>query len=164
MSNTGTLTVTTPSDREIAMSRSFNAPRPLVFEAWTKPELLKRWLTGPPQWSLVVAEVDLRVGGRYRYVWRNANTGMDMGMGGVYREITVPERIVATEKFDEAWYSGEAVGTLVFIEYGGRTTVTQTLRYESREARDSVLKSGMESGVAMSYNQLEALLAETAPA
>jgi uncharacterized protein YndB with AHSA1/START domain len=84
-----------------------------------------------------------------------------MGMGGVYREIVAPERVVATEKFDEAWYPGEAVGTLVLVEQGGRTTVTQTVLYESREARDDVLKSGMESGVAASYDRLAELLVST---
>src|SRR5436309_246880 len=87
--------------------------------------------------------------------------GSEMGMGGVYREIVVPERLVTTERFDEAWYPGEAVGTLVLVEQRGRTTVTQTMRYESREARDAVLKSGMEKGVAASYDRLADLLAAT---
>jgi uncharacterized protein YndB with AHSA1/START domain len=106
-----------------------------------------------------VCEIDLRVGGTYRYVWRNDSTGTEMGMGGVYREINVPERIVTTEKFDQAWYPGEAIGTLVLVEQGGKTTVTQTVLYESREARDAVLKSGMEKGVAESYDRLAELLA-----
>jgi uncharacterized protein YndB with AHSA1/START domain len=106
-----------------------------------------------------VCEIDLRVGGAYRYVWRQISDGREMGMGGVYREISAPERVVATEKFDEAWYSGEAVGTLVLVEHGGITTITQTLLYQSREARDGVLKSGMEKGVAASYDRLEEVLA-----
>jgi uncharacterized protein YndB with AHSA1/START domain len=152
------LQVTTPTDREIAMTRIFAAPRRLVFDALTKPELVKQWLLGPPGWSMPVCEIDLRVGGAYRYVWRHTN-GNEMGMGGVYREIAAPERIVATEKFDEAWYPGEAVGTLVLSEQGGKTTITQTVLYQSREARDAVLKSGMERGVAASYDRLEELLA-----
>jgi uncharacterized protein YndB with AHSA1/START domain len=143
------------------MSRDFDAPRRLVFVAFTKPELVKRWLLGPPGWSMPVCEIDLRVGGKYRYVWRRDSDGTDMGMGGVYREIVAPERLVATEKFDEAWYPGEAVGMLVLVEQGGRTTVTQTVLYESREARDAVLKSGMESGVAASYDRLAELLVST---
>jgi uncharacterized protein YndB with AHSA1/START domain len=82
-----------------------------------------------------------------------------MGMGGVYREIVAPERVVSTEKFGDSWYPGEAVGTLVFVEQAGRTTTTQTMLYESRETRDAVLKSGMDSGVATSYDRLARLLA-----
>ena len=157
----GTLKLTTPSDREIAMTRVFDAPRQLVFDAHTKPDLVRQWLLGPPGWSMPVCEIDLRVGGKYRYVWRHDRDGTEMGMGGVYREIVPPERIVNTEKFDEAWYPGEAVDTLVLAERGGRTTLTLTVRYESRDARDAVLKSGMESGVAASYDRLAELLAST---
>jgi len=162
MTKAGALQVTTPSEREIAMTRVFDAPRHLVFDAWTKPELIRRWLLGPEGWSMPVCEVDLKVGGKYRFVWRRAADGSEMGMGGVYREIVAPERLVATERFDEAWYPGEAVGTLVLVEQRGRTTLTQTLRYESREARDAVLRSPMETGVAAGYDRLEALLATMA--
>ena len=150
------LKVEARGEREIVMTRAFEAPRQLVFDAFTKPELLKRWLYGPEGWTLAVCEIDLRVGGRYRYVWKGHGT--EMGMGGVYREIVVPEKIVSTEKFDEAWYPGEATGTVVLTEGSGTTTLTQTLLYESRSARDGVLKSPMESGVAMSYDRLEKLL------
>jgi uncharacterized protein YndB with AHSA1/START domain len=159
MTKTGTLQLTTPTDREIVMTRVFDAPRSLVFEAFTKPELVKRWLLGPDGWSLVVCEIDLRVGRSYRYVWRHDRDGAAMGMGGVYREIRPPERLVATERFDQAWYPGEAVGTVVLVERGGNTALTQTLLYESREARDAVIKSKMESGVAASYDRLARLLA-----
>jgi uncharacterized protein YndB with AHSA1/START domain len=157
----GDLKVTTPSDREIAITRVFDTPRKLVFDAHTKPELVKRWLLGPPGWSMPVCEIDLRVGGKYRWVWRHDRDGTTMGMGGVYREIAAPERLVASEKFDEAWYPGEALNTLVLVEQGGRTTLTQTMRYESREARDGVLKSGMEKGLTASYDRLADLLAST---
>jgi uncharacterized protein YndB with AHSA1/START domain len=159
MKNEGTLKLTTRGDREIVMTRDFDAPRRLVFDAFTKPELVRQWLLGPPGWSMPVCEIDLRVGGAYRYVWRRDNDGSQMGMGGVYREIVVPERIVATEKFDEAWYPGEAVGTLVLVEQDGRTTVSQTVLYQSLEARDAVLKSGMEKGVTAGYDRLAELLA-----
>lgn len=152
------LQITTPSDREIAMTRVFDAPRNLVFDAWTKPELLKRWLGVFGGWSFVVCEVDLRVGGAYRYVWRGAK-GNEMGMGGIFREIVRPERIVCTEKFDESWYPGDAVDTTTFVEKGGRTTVTTTVLYATRAARDGVLKSPMESGVAKSYDKLAEVLA-----
>ena len=155
--NAGNLKVTAHGDREIVMTRVFNAPRHLVWEAFTRPELVKRWLLGPDGWSMPVCEIDLRVGGSYRYVWRHTD-GMEMGMGGIYREIQVPERVVATEKFDEAWYPGEAVGTLVLVEQAGKTTVTQTLLYDSGQTRDAVLKSPMESGVAASYDRLEGLV------
>lgn len=158
MKTIGTLEVTTPSDREIAMTRVFDAPRKLVFDAHTRPELVRRWLLGPDGWSMEVCEIDLKVGGKYRYVWKRDADGTEMGMGGVFREVAPPERLVATEKFDEAWYQGEAVNTLVLIESDGKTTLTQTMLYESREARDSVLRSPMEEGVAASYDRLAALV------
>ena len=92
------------------MTRVFDAPRSLVFDAWTKPELLKRWLGVRGGWSMVVCEVDLKVGGTYRFVWRGPDKA-EMGMGGVYREIVPPERLVATESFDDPWYPGEAFRT-----------------------------------------------------
>jgi uncharacterized protein YndB with AHSA1/START domain len=158
--NSETFKVSTPNERQIVMTRRFDAPRHLVFEAYTTPELLQRWLV-PPGWTFPVCEVDLRVGGKYRFVWRSAQ-GQDMGMGGVYREIVRPERIVTTEKFDDAWYPGEALGTLILAEHDGRTTLTLTVEYESREARDVALKSGMETGVAAGYDKLETLLADRA--
>ena len=156
----GKLQISTPSDREIAMTRTFDAPCALVFDAWTKPELLKRWLGVFGGWSFVVCEVDLRVGGAYRYVWRGAK-GNEMGMGGIFREIVRPERIVCTEKFDEAWYPGDAVDTTTFVEKGGKTTVTTTVLYATKEARDGVLQSPMEGGVAKSYDKLAEVLAST---
>ena len=158
------LKVTTPSDREIAMSRTFDAPRRLVWDAYTKPELVKRWLLGPPGWSMPVCRIDLRVGGSYRYEWRRDTDGATMAMGGVYREIVAPERIVSTEQFDDPWYEGEAVGTLVLTERAGQTTVTTTVRYASKATRDAVLKSGMTSGVEQSYDRLAEMLAATAGA
>ena len=162
MTNAGGLQVTTRGEREIVMTRVFNAPRRLVFEAFTRPELLKRWLLGPPGWSMPVCEINFKVGGTYRYVWRHDADGKEMGMGGVYREIAAPERVVATEKFDEAWYPGEALGTLVLVEQAGKTTITQTMLYESREARDAILKTGMEKGVAASYDRLAEMLTREA--
>lgn len=153
----GTLEVTTPTEREIVVTRSFDAPRRLVFDAHTKPELVRRWLLGPPGWTMPVCEIDLRVGGAYRYVWRNAS-GTDMGMGGVFREIVPPERLVATEAFDDSWYPGEALDTTVLTEEGGTTRLTLTVLYESRAARDTALQSGMERGMVASYDRLAELL------
>jgi uncharacterized protein YndB with AHSA1/START domain len=156
------LKITTSGDRDLVMTRDFDAPRQLVYDAHTKPELVRRWLLGPPGWSMPVCEMDVRVGGNYRWVWKKDTDGSTMGMGGVYREVRAPERLVSTEKFDEAWYPGESLNTLVLVEKGGRTTLTQTMRYESRETREAVIKSGMEKGVAASYDRLEDVLAATA--
>jgi len=158
MKNAAKLQITTPSDRELAMIRSFDAPRGLVWDAWTKPELLKQWLGVRGGWTFAVCEVDLQVGGKYRYVWRGPS-GAEMGMGGVFREVVKPERLVATEKFDESWYEGDAMDTTTFVERGGQTTVTTTVKYASKAVRDAVLKSPMESGVAESYNKLDEVLA-----
>jgi uncharacterized protein YndB with AHSA1/START domain len=152
------MTITTPSDREIAMTRVFDAPRALVFEALTKPELVQQWLLGPPGWSMPVCEIDLKVGGAYRYLWRGPD-GTEMGVRGVVREIVAPERLVATERFDESWYPGEALITSVLVERDGKTTLTLTVLYESKEARDGVLKTPMDKGLAQSYNRLAELLA-----
>ncbi len=97
-----TLKVEAHGDRQIVITRLFDAPRRLVFDAFTKPDLVRRWLLGPPGWSMPICEIDFRVGGRYRYLWRN-ETGTEMGMGGIYKEIFAPERIVATERFEQPW-------------------------------------------------------------
>lgn len=159
MNDAGSLKVAANGERELVMTRAFDAPRRLVFEAYTKPELVRRWLLGPPGWSMPTCEIDLRVGGHYRYVWRRDSDGTTMGMGGIYREIVVPQRMVATEKFDEAWYPGEALCTIELVEHGGKTTLTQTMLYESRAARDAVLQSPMEQGVKASYDRLAEVLA-----
>ena len=156
------LKITKSGDRDLVMTRVFDAPRKLVYDAHTKPALVRQWLLGPPGWTMPVCEMDVRVGGTYRWVWRKETDGSEMGLGGVYREVKAPERIVTTEKFDEAWYPGEALNTLVLVEQGGRTTLTQTMRYESPAAREAVIKSGMEQGVAASYDRLEDVLAATA--
>lgn len=158
MMNPGKLTVTAAGDREIRMTRTFDAPRRMVFDAWTKPELLKRWLGVFEGWSMAVCEVDLRVGGGYRFVWRHTG-GAEMGMRGTYLEVVAAERLKSTEVFDDRWYEGDAVGTLTFDERDGRTTVTNAVMYASREARDGVLKSPMEHGVSAGYDKLAELLA-----
>jgi uncharacterized protein YndB with AHSA1/START domain len=156
------LKITKSGDRDLVMTRVFDAPRALVYDAHTKPDLVRQWLLGPPGWTMPVCDMDVRVGGTYRWVWRKETDGSEMGMGGVYREVKAPERLVSTEKFDEAWYPGEAWNTLVLVENNGRTTLTQTMRYESPAAREAVIKSGMEQGVAASYDRLEDVLAATA--
>ena len=155
---TNALKLTALSDREIVMTRAFDAPRELVFEAWTRPDLVKRWLYGPEEWKLAVCDIDLRVGGALRFVWRHTD-GRTMGMGGVYREIAPPDRLVFTELFDEDWTGGETLVTMDFTEHSGKTTMMQTVLYSSEAARDAVLKSGMERGMVQSYDRLEKLLA-----
>ncbi|MBC7927971.1 MAG: SRPBCC family protein [Bryobacteraceae bacterium] len=152
--------VSTPSDCEVRVTRDFHAPRRMVFDAFTKPDLVRRWLLGPSGWTMPVCEIDLQIGGTYRYVWRKPGVP-DMGMGGTFREIVSPERLVATESFDESWYSGDALDTSTFVEHGEITTVTITILYESREARDTASKSGMERGMAASYDRLEQHLSMT---
>jgi uncharacterized protein YndB with AHSA1/START domain len=155
MKNTGTLQVTTSTDREIVLTRVFDAPRDLVWEAFTQPALLKKWF-GPRGWSLSVCDVDLRVGGGFRFVLRGPD-GREMGMRGVYRELSAPDRSVHVESFDD--YPGESIVTAVFTEHNGKTTLTATVEYPSREVRDIVISTGMEHGAAESYDKLAELLA-----
>lgn len=157
------LTVTTPSDLEIVITRTFNAPRHLVWEAMSNPELLKQWLFGPPGWTMTLCEDDLRVGGTFRWAWSGPE-GMQMAMHGVYREVTPPERIVRTEAFDfgcEA-QAGEQVATVLLSEENDKTNLKLTVVYPSKEARDAALASGMDKGVEAGYERLDAILAERA--
>jgi uncharacterized protein YndB with AHSA1/START domain len=163
MNTTGTLKVTTPTDRQIQITRIFDAPRRVVFEAMSRPDLIRRWLHGPEGWTMVVCENEMRVGGSFRWAWRSAQ-GQEMAMHGVYREIAAPERIVRTESFDLGCetQAGEQLATMVLTEQQGKTMLTLTLLYPSKEARDGTIASGMERGVAASYDRLAELLA-TAP-
>jgi uncharacterized protein YndB with AHSA1/START domain len=155
MKNTGTLTVTLPSDREIALTRVFSAPRQLVYDAFSKREILKRWF-GPRGWSLVTCEVSAHVGGGFRFVLR-APDGREVGLRGVYHELSPPERSIHTESFDD--FPGESRVTLVLAEQAGRTTLVATILYPSKEVRDAVIESGMEHGAAESYDKLAEMLA-----
>jgi len=150
--NTITLNVTTPSERELAMTRVFHAPRALVFDALTKPELVRRWY-GPAGWSLVVCDIDLRVDGAWRFVSRRPD-GKQIGQRGVYREIVRPERLVNTESWDD-WNPGELLVTTTLDEQGTTTTLTITLLFPSQEVRDQLLKSGMTKDAAAVYDKLE---------
>jgi uncharacterized protein YndB with AHSA1/START domain len=155
MQNTGTLKVTTPSDREVMLTRVFDAPRQMVFDAFTKPELIKRWF-GPRGWSLSQCEVDLKVGGKWRFVLRSPE-GQEMGMSGVWRELQPYDRMVHTESFDD--FPGESQVTTVLTEKDGKTTLQATVRYASKEVRDAVIASGMEHGAAESYDKLSEMFA-----
>ncbi len=154
---TAALKVTTPSERELVMTREFDAPRGMVFDALTNPALVQRWLLGPPGWTMPVCEIDLRVGGKYRYVWRNAE-GREMGMGGTFKEMVRPSRLVATESYDDHWTGGETLVTTELVETRGKTTVSTTVRYATREARDAALKMGATKGLEASYVRLDELL------
>ncbi len=156
-----TFALSTPSECELRVTREFNAPRRLVFEAFTNPALVPRWLTGPGGWTMPICEIDFRVGGHFRYAWQKAG-GPQMAMGGHYLEIVAPERIVHAELFDQDWTGGETRVTTVFDEHGGVTTVTMTVRYGSQAARDGALTTGMAKGMAAGYEQLDALLATQA--
>jgi uncharacterized protein YndB with AHSA1/START domain len=152
------LQLATPTDTTIVLTREFDAPRRLVFDAFTKPDLLKRWF-GRHGWNLVTCEVDLRVGGRWRFVSRRPG-GAEMGHGGVYREVVAPERLVYTESYDDQWFPGESLVITVLTEQGDTTTMTSTLQFRSREVRDAVIESPMREGVSESYGRLDEVLTE----
>jgi len=144
-------TFTTPSDREIVMTRVFDAPRRLVFEAWTNPRHLPHWMLGPEGWTMPVCEIDLRPGGAWHFVWRRSD-GTEMGMRGVYREVRPPERMVCTESWGGEW--PETINTLTLTEKDGKTTMSQTVLYPSKEARDAAMKTGMQDGASISFDRL----------
>jgi uncharacterized protein YndB with AHSA1/START domain len=152
------LQLATPTDTTIVLTRGFDAPRRLVFDAFTKPDLLKRWF-GRHGWNLVTCDIDLRVGGRWRFVSRGPG-GAEMGHGGVYREVVPPERLVYTESYDDQWFPGESLVTTVLTEQGDTTTMTSTLQFPSREVRDAVIESPMREGVTESYARLDEVLTE----
>ena len=155
--STATLTPTgtsfsTPSEREIEMTRSFDGPAAQLFDAWTRPEHLPHWMLGPEGWTMPVCEVDLRPGGAWRFAWRKAD-GAEMEMTGRYVEVERPTRLVTTESWGGGW--PETVNTLTLAEEAdGRTTLTQRVLYPSREARDAAAETGMKQGVALSFNRL----------
>jgi uncharacterized protein YndB with AHSA1/START domain len=153
------MTLTTPNDREIVVTRMFDAPRELVWETMSKPELLKRWLFGPPGWEMTVCEEDARPGGTFRWAWKGQD-GAAMSMSGVYREVVPPERVVRTETFDTGCVpqGGEQLATLVLTERGDQTLLTLTVLYPSKEARDGAAASGMEHGMAAGYDRLDGIL------
>jgi uncharacterized protein YndB with AHSA1/START domain len=158
MMKTAPLTVTTPSDREVVITREFHAPRGMLFDAHTKPDLVRRWLLGPPGWTMPVCEIDLRVGGQYRYEWENTAGGQRMGVAGTFQKIVRPSLIVISQLFDEDWTGGETIVITEFAERQGKTTLNTTVRYSSREARDAALKTGMTRGVEAGYERLDELL------
>ena len=156
--------VTLPSDREVEVRRSFRASRRLVYRAYTEPALVQRWLLGPPGWSMPVCEMDVRVGGRYRWRWRSDKDASEFGFAGTFREVDPPSRLVHTETYDPAPVAdghprSEALVTVTFTEDDGITTVTTLIDFRSKEARDAAVATGMTDGMEQSYQLLDAMLA-----
>ena len=148
----GATTFSMPSDREVVMTRVFDAPRDLVYEAWTTPEHVTQWLLGPDGWTMPVCEMDLRPGGAWRRVWRKGD-GSEMEMRGEYREVSPPERVVETESWGGDW--PETLNTLELAEEDGRTIATLSVLYPSKEARDAAIQTGMKDGADRSFARLE---------
>jgi uncharacterized protein YndB with AHSA1/START domain len=152
------MTLKPQGDREIVVVRSFNAPRDLVFDAFSKPELVKRWMLGSEGWSMPVCTIDFRVGGKGRYEWKSPDGKHGMALSAEFVEIVRPERIVHKETFDGTPVPVESVITSTFSEVAGRTTLTMVIRYPTPDVRDFMLKSGMEQGMALSYDRLEKII------
>lgn len=152
----GETTLTTPSDKEIVVTRVIDAPRELVFEAFTKPEHVTQWMLGRSGWTMPVCEIDLRPGGAWHFVWRK-DDGSEMEMRGEYREIAAPERLVSTESWGSDW--PETVNTLILTEEEGKTKIEQSVLYPSKEARDAALGTGMKDGMSLSFDRLAEHLA-----
>ena len=156
---TGVTNFAIPTDMEVVFTRVVNAPRRVVFDAWTNPKHVRRWMLGPEGWTMPVCEIDLRVGGAWRFVWRKSD-GMEMAMTGTYREVVPPERLVSTERWGPDW--PETVNAVVLTEAAGQTTITLTITYPTKEARDAALATGMKEGMDPSYARLDSLLATLA--
>ncbi len=155
MTRHGSATVTTPSDREILITRTFDAPAERVFDAWTTPEYVRRWW-GSDDAPMVECEIDLQVGGSWRYVTRGPD-GTEFAWHGTYREIDRPGRLVSTEVF-EGFPDAEAVNTATFTDHDGTTTLSVTVQHSSPENRDGHLNSGMEAGMQVVLDRLEDLV------
>ncbi len=156
--------VSTPSDQEVQVVRSFRAPRALVYRAYSEPELIQRWMLGPPGWTMPVCEMDARVGGAYRWRWRSEDGTQEFGFFGVFREVDPGVRTVHTETFDPgslggSMGGGEAIITTTFEEHDGITTVTTRMDFGSKEARDAAVATGMTDGMEQSHQLLDTLLA-----
>jgi len=166
------LTVATPNDLQIVMTRMFDAPRRLVWEAMTKPDLVRRWMFCPPGWTWAACEMDVRVGGRFRWAWNGPDGKPALTISGEHREVIPPAKIVHTERMEmgagaggcapECGAGGPAVvlAAIELDEQGGRTRMRMTISCPTKEVRDAMLASGMEQGMEAGYQQLDAILAE----
>lgn len=160
-----TAQVSLPGDRAVSVARAFEAPRELVWKAYTTPELVRRWLLGPPGWTMPVCEMEVRVGGRFRWRWRSEADGSEFGFHGEFLEVDAPAKIRHTEIFDpgdtgESMGEGEAIVTVRFTERDGTTTLTTLVEYGSKADRDAAISTGMTDGMETSYRLLDGLLAE----
>lgn len=158
MANNSETHVWSDGTNAIMFTRTFDAPRQLVFDAFTRPELLVQWFNGPPPWIFEIPEADLKPGGRLRYEWRNPETGVSLGLSGAYTEVSAPARLVHTELFDEDWTGGETEVTTTFEEVDGRTLFTGRVVYSSAEVRDGILNGPMADGMGESHDNLAKLL------
>jgi uncharacterized protein YndB with AHSA1/START domain len=159
--------VTLPSEHEVRVVRSFRAQRALVYRAYTEPQLVQRWLLGPPGWSMPICEMDVRVGGRYRWRWRNDEDGSEFGFAGTFREVVPATRLVHTEAHDPGTVGGaypdeHAIVTVTFDEADGVTTVTTLVDFGSKTARDAAVATGMTDGMEQSYQLLDQWLNDQA--
>lgn len=153
----GTTDYTTPTDTDVVARRLFDAPRTLVWDLWTVPEHIQKWMLGPDGWTMPVCEVDLRPGGAWRFVYRQDAANREMTLQGKYVEVARPERVVNTETWGEGW--PEALNTVTFDEANGQTTMTMVMRYASKDVRDKALGTGMTGGMDVSFDRLDRMVA-----
>ncbi len=161
------LQVSQPSDREVRVVRTFNAPRQLVWDAHTKPDLVKRWMLGPPGWSMPVCEMDVRAGGAYRWRWRSDEDGKEFGFFGKFTEVNEPSKIVHEESYDPgdmggAMSSDPAIITTEYAEANGVTTLSLTMLFSSKETRDAAVSTGMTGGMEIGYERLDEMFKKAA--
>jgi uncharacterized protein YndB with AHSA1/START domain len=160
--------VTLPSDREVRVTRTFNAPRQFVWDAHTKPELVQKWMLGPPGWSMPVCEMDVREGGKYRWRWKSQEDGKEFGFFGTFNEVKAPAKITHDEYYDPGDIGGAmptndpALVTLELNEASGVTTLVCTIKFASKEARDGAVGTGMTDGMEMGYARLDEMFAKKA--
>jgi uncharacterized protein YndB with AHSA1/START domain len=154
--------VALPSDHEVKVTRKLHARRDLVYEAYTNPELVRRWLLGPPGWTMPVCEMDVRAGGKYRWRWRSEEDGKEFGFHGEFREVSPPEKLVQIEFYDPGDVGGDmgegALITTTFTEKDGVTTLTSLMDFKTKAARDAAMSTGMTDGMEQSYQLLDGLL------
>lgn len=153
--------VTLPSDREVRVTRQFNAPRQLVYDAHTKPELVMKWMLGPPGWDMPICEMDVREGGKYKWQWKSKDDGKSFGFYGTFTEVNAPSRVVHDEYFDlgdvgtSMPVDDPAIVSLDLQEANGVTTLVCTMKFASKEARDGAVSTGMTDGMEMGYARLD---------
>ena len=160
--------VTLPSDREVRVTRQFNAPRQLVWDAHTKPELVQKWQLGPDGWDMPVCEMDVRVGGKYRWQWKSQKDGQQFGFFGTFTEVNAPSKLAHEEYYDPGDIGGSmptgdpCIVSLDLNDQNGVTTLVCTMRFASKEARDAAVSTGMTDGMELSYARLDGMFKQVA--